>query len=281
MKKISIISLCLAGVLASCTMKVQLPPDPEVKVPGKTEVTVCIENNETFVWSASDRIGLYDNRGNENRRYSLLPEYAGKSGEVHMFGMGVDGYITAYMPYSEEGYPGIAQGRQPVKAVQKYASSEREHLKTNVVMVAHEGEDGVFRFRYNEGNIGMLHIKAAFGMESSVRRAVISCPTAALAGNVATMPGQTPPVSEGVCNIQITDINRTCSKESPLEFWAIVPCGSFSAVTVSLECAQGWISSPVKGTLDVEAGAVVDCIVAETGNSGNNQNFDIIDQDYK
>ena len=206
MKK-TLSAICLLLSLVSCTKKLQVRPDPSVDAEGRTSVVASVDDfaGEAFVWPASARIGIYDSEGRSNCRYTLMNEFAGKSGEVSLYGAAVSGPLVAYYPFTEKGYSCIADRRQPVLREQKAGSSAMEHLALNTVLVA-EDEDGVFRFSWRNGCTGLLHLTLKCPLEGAVEKVVFQCPGAPLAGNVALDPDAEPLVTDGSAVLTLTAV---------------------------------------------------------------------------
>lgn len=259
MKRFVIISASALLCLCSCTQKLVLPEDPTVKDQGRTEITASLDGD--FVWTASSKVGVYDSEGGSNIRYTIMPEYVGKSGQAKLFGRGISGKITAYYPYSESGFPEVADFQQPIRANQKWCPSADQHIKENLIMVAGEDEDGVIRFSYSNGTAGLMHLKLAFEVEGNVREVVINYP--------------------GSQTIKVTGLNSTCSAAKPLDVWAIVPVGTISNLTVSAHTATKWVSSPASAAIVVTPGKTTDCTISEKSFDSGNQDFKIIDANFE
>lgn len=258
MKRITTIAVSLLCACA-CTQKVSFPEEPEVKSQGRTEITASL--GDDFTWTAASKVGIYDSEGGANVRFTILPEFIGKSGEARLFGRGVSGSIIAYYPYSETGFPEVARFEQPVRANQKWYPSAEEHLRENLVMIAREGEDGVARFSYSGGSVGMMHLRLSFEIAGNVREVVIHYP--------------------GSQTVKVSGLNSPCSAAKPLELWAIVPAGNVSNLTVSAHTATQWVSSPASGSVVVAPGKTSDCSVNEKSFDCGNQDFTIIDAHFE
>ena len=281
MKK-TLSAICLLLSLVSCTKKLQVRPDPSVDAEGRTSVVASVDDfaGEAFVWPASARIGIYDSEGRSNCRYTLMNEFAGKSGEVSLYGAAVSGPLVAYYPFTEKGYPCIADRRQPVLREQKAGSSAMEHLALNTVLVA-EDEDGVFRFSWRNGCTGLLHLTLKCPLEGAVEKVVFQCPGAPLAGNVALDPDAEPLVTDGSAVLTLTGVGKPCTQESPLEVWAQVPAGRYEHLAVTVISASDAVPAVAGEVLSVTPGGVTDATLEGGSPEAGNEDLTIIDGTYQ
>lgn len=282
MKKTIIAVIILTAFATACTKKVSMPSDPEVGVNGITTVTASVADYEgqTFVWSPDVRIGIYDSNGHSNERYTILSDYSGQTGDVELYGTGINGRLIAYLPYHPKGYACVGMGRQPVLATQTYGNSAAAHFKRNAVLVARADDDGRFAFSYDSGQTGLMHFVLRLNVDVNVQEVIIHSPTSPLAGNVALEPDVEPVVTGGSHSVTVTSINKPCSETSPLEIWAIVPIGEYSHLTIAVRTNLGVISSPVEGTLIVTSGSRRDIDAEGRTPSGDNEDFTIVIGDY-
>lgn len=282
MKKILIAAMMILPVV-SCTKKLVVPADPSNIDEGRTEVTASVQDyiGQRFVWTASTRIGIYDSEGHSNQRYTLKNEYLEKSGEVSLYGSTIGGTMVAYMPYTEKGYPCVAEFRQPVLAEQKAGASELSHLVLNTVLVARGDEQGRFQFSYEVNNVGLIHFTVMASVDGLVDKVVIHCPDAPLAGNVSLLEDAVPRVTEGSQYLTLTDVDRPCTDEAPLEVWAQVPSGVMSHLTITLE-SEGNITTAVhEGSITVPSGGAVSVVAERVANQAGNDDLTIIDGYYQ
>ena len=280
-KTVFALSLLLAVV--SCTKKLEIPEDPEIGIQGRTMVTVTVADYDgvAFEWGSDVRIGIYDSNGHTNERYTLLSDYVGQTGPVEMYGGGIDGALMAYLPYTPKGYPCVGEGRQPVLPVQVYAGSAIEHFRRNAVLVAASDDNGRIPFSYDGGQTGLLHLTLNFSVTGNVQEVMLHCPGSPLAGSVAIRPEVDPLVVDGSSTVTVTSVNKPCSETAPLEVWAIVPAGEYSHLTVSVKTAGGVQSSPVDGTFIVIGGGRQNIETDGKDPSGGNEEFTVIDGEYK
>lgn len=282
MKKLIILAIMLLSV-ASCTKKYVLPDDPSSIDEGRTEVTASVEDyiGQKFVWTASTRIGIYDSEGHSNRRYTLKNEYLDSSGEVSLYGSTIGGTAVAYLPYTEKGYPCVAEFRQPVLAAQKAGASAIRHLALNTVLVARGDGNGRFAFSYEANNVGLIHLTVMADIDGLVDKVVIHSPGAPLAGNVSMLGDADPRVTGGSQYLTLTDVGRPCTDESPLEVWAQVPSGEFSHLTITL-LSEGNVTTAVyEGSLKVPSGGAVSAVAERVANQAGNDDLTIIDGSYQ
>ncbi|MBR6347200.1 MAG: hypothetical protein IKR69_07415 [Bacteroidales bacterium] len=282
MKKILFaISLLLATV--SCTKKLNIPSDPEIDSGGRTMVSATVADyaSQAFVWPASARIGIYDGKGRSNCRYTIMNEYALKGGAASFYGMSVSGSLMAYYPFSEKGYPCVAERRQPVLCEQVAGESAARHLALNSILVAEASPEGKIEFSYGNGCTGLLHLKIKCSVEGLVEKVVLQCPASPLAGNVAMQSGTEPLVTEGSHTVTLTKVGRPCTLQAPLEVWAQVPSGTLEHLTVTAVSADEAFSAAVDGPLKVVSGGVLDVAVQAAPNRAGNEDLLIIDGSYE
>lgn len=282
MKKL-LIALVLFLPALSCTKKPVVPDDPVNVDDGRTEIfaTVADCSGQAFVWSSSTKIGIYDTEGHSNQRYTLKNEFIGKTGEASLYGSTIGGAAVAYLPYSEKGYPCVAEHRQPVLSEQVAGASAAEHLILNTVLVAQGDDDGRFSFSYTGGNTGLIHLTVRASLESLVEKVILHCPDAPLAGNVSLFADADPLVSNGSQYLTLTGIGRACTEDTPLEVWAQVPSGRFTHLTATLVSGGRMFSAPVGETVTVAPGSSTDAVAEAVPNSSGNEDFTIIEGSYQ
>ena len=280
-KALLIISLILP--LCCCTKKAEVPAEPGVIDDGRTEVRASVADYEgvAFIWQSSSRVGIYDSEGRHNVRYTLQGSYAGKDGEVSLYGPTVGGSLVAYYPYTSKGYPCVADHRQPVPAEQIAGASAQEHLTLNSVLVAEAGEDGRFLFSYEGGNTGLLHLTLSCPVEGLVQKVVIHCPGAPLAGGVSLSAGAEPFVSDGSNYLTLTDVGRPCTSSVPLKVWGQVPAGRYEHLTVMVFAAGESVAASIAGPVNVPAGGCADAAAASSPSDASNEDLTIIDGTYE
>ena len=276
-----IISILLP--LCCCTKKAIVPADPDVIDDGRTEVRASIADyaGSAFIWQPSSRIGIYDSEGRENVRYTLQGSYAGKDGEVSLYGPTIGGSLVAYYPYSSKGYRCVADHRQPVLAEQVAGASASQHLALNAVLVAEAGDDGRFLFSYEGGNTGLLHLSLNCPVEGPVRKVVIHCPGAPLAGSVSLSAEADPLVSDGSHYLTLTEVGRPCTASAPLEVWGQVPAGRYEHLTITVFSAEGSATASIAGPVNVPAGGSADASAGSAPSDASNEDLTIIDGTYE
>ena len=281
--KRAIILAALVVTALSCTKKVDIPKDPDVDVSGRTQIKATVGNysGQEFIWSSKVKVGIYDSKGNSNVLYTPLSEYSGKSGAAVLYGMNISGAVKAYMPWTETGYPCIADGRQPVKSYQQWYPSADEHVVGNIVMVAAADEDDSLDFRYDGGLTGLMHLTLKFDAPGIVREMMVYNLHGLLSGNVATDAAVEPPVIDGKPYVKISGIGRACSESDPLEIWTIVPAGKYSHLSVAAYFTSSAASFSVTDVITVNPGGVSDIVLTEEMSDGGIQDFDIINGEYK
>lgn len=282
MKRLLIALVLLLPVL-SCTKKLVVPPDPENVDDGRTEILASVADysGQSFLWSSSTKVGIYDSDGHSNQRYTLKNEFIGKTGEVSLYGSTIGGTAVAYLPYSDKGYPCVAQHRQPVLAEQKAGASAMEHLTLNTVLVAIGDDEGRFLFSYTGGNTGLIHLTLRCPVDGMVDKVVIHSPGAPLAGNVSMLADADPFVSGGSQYLTLTGVGRPSTEESPLQVWAQVPSGQFSRLTITLVSGDKMATAVVGGSITVPSGGCVDAVAEAVSSSSGNEDFTIIDGSYQ
>lgn len=280
MKKIFIAFSILVFVCASCTKKYVPAPDPEIKDQGTTVVKVAIVDMAIQqAWTAGTKLGVYDTNGHENYRYTLKSEYIGQTGMAEFYGQGVAGSLMAYIPYNEYGYLGVKDYRQPIAEIQDYYTSAEAHMVGNSILVAKANEHNEFTFSYNTAPIGLLHFKVVADVTEKVKSVIINCPYAPLAGNVAideTSVG-TDYVTNPVYSVGVTGMDNECTAANPLEFWLLVPAGSFKGLSLALTTPNRIIPIPVSGEYSVEKSQECLIQVGITDNTGSTSDFEAID----
>ena len=280
-KVLLIISFILP--LCCCTKKAEVPADPDIIDDGRTEVRASVADyaGSAFIWQPSSRIGIYDSEGRQNVRYTLQGSYAGKDGEVSLYGPTIGGSLVAYYPYSSKGYPCVADHRQPVQAEQVAGASAKEHLTINSVLVAEAGEDGRFLFSYEGGNAGLLHLSLNCPVEGLVQKVVIHCPGAPLAGGVSLSAEAEPFVSDGSYYLTLTDVKRPSTASAPLEVWGQVPAGRYEHLTVTVFTAGESATASIAGPVNVPAGGCADAAATSSPSDASNEDLTIIDGTYE
>ena len=87
MKK-TLILFSMATVLASCSAKNLLKPDPDVQESGTVSVSATIPADH--IWSGNDAIGIYGTVKGTNARFVPFSSCLGKDGQATLYGSAVD-----------------------------------------------------------------------------------------------------------------------------------------------------------------------------------------------
>ena len=290
MKKILEIMAVAAVFYAACacTQSLQLPPDPEIEESesGGTvsllQVSVqdlsltdaggnVIPGNRETIWKSGDAIGVYGSASGTNTRFVIKEEYAATGGQAEFYGEEVSGGVTAYMPWQKGGYPAVASGRQPLPGTQNAFDDPYEHMLGNTVLVASaSGTELQFRWL-----TGLARISCAVNVGGRTITAVrLTSSDNPLTGNLSLSQDDLPSVSNGGMTLTVTGLDRGCSEQQPLVFYAMLPPGTYTNIMAGLVAVDGkTISKPIMGSFTIAA-----CKVTEV--SVSNQNFNYGNEDF-
>lgn len=250
MKRLLIAFVAFSAIL-SCTQAYIPQPDPYVPAPGTCVFKAQVELLEgQWVWDAvHDKVGVYaDNL--TNSPFQPRAAFDGKSGVVELMGEGATGQAYAYFPYSFNGEEAVREGRQPLSEHQSYQSSALEQIQNNTTFVAAADEDGLFRFRCL---CGALHIKIKMHFEEPVQH-VTFVSTTPVSGWLDVTGVQEETIVHPGYSINITDIGRPCTENSPLDVWVMLPEGSYSGLSITVAGATESLSTVIEGTFQLRAG---------------------------
>lgn len=286
MKRFSIILSLFLPICVSCVQKYVPAPDPAVDNQGITvvaaEVTDTLSGPSPYVWG-NRKMGIYDSNGSVNVRYTIKSAYVGQQGKAEFYGQGLSGTMIAYFPYYEFGYDDIRGLRQPVPEVQTYCPDPLEHFRTNSILVAQADENHCFHFSYTAAPVGLLHFIFNVDLESRIRAFVITSPYAPLAGYVAIREEDiaSRPVISPSYEMSISDVNEDSRSGEPLNFYALVPAGTFTGLTVAAVKFSGeTVSFPIEGSYVVEKGKETSVYVVPVDNSSTTGDFDVIEGEF-
>ena len=258
--------------MVACSETLSKIEDPEVVNKHTTMVTAEVEplvfagldDVSTYVWGASDRIGLYGSAKGNNSRYDLIST---TEGEVtgRFYGESVAGEISAYFPYSKKGCPTLLDNRQPIANVQNYNASAIDHIYAHTIFIGTAADTHIVLSH----NMGLLKITIPFevkGIEKvrvSVKNLNEGYDTA-LTGNVALLDSTTPLVEMASNYVEIPGVPcLDTSAEAPVTLWALVAPGRYENFMVQLS-GEGWMmNKPVKGPFVVERAKVKNCVVED------------------
>ena len=259
MKK-SLFLISATFLLVYCT-KSSNDAAPDAVNPPHNIVSASIAGLSTaHIWSSDDLFGLYGSASGNNVRYEVEPSSFGNDGVVRIFGPGADGEtVFGYYPFTKKGYPAVAAGRQPLAELQSFKSNAQEQLKANTILVAMLNEEQSLVFDYL---CGVLHVRAAFGVEGDIMEAFLLSEDAPLYGDYSFL-GANPLMEHPGKKLIIQGIGQTCSPEKPLDLYFMLPPGSYSTLSINLVTEGEMVSKPIETTIAVTQKNEVTCVVTE------------------
>ena len=257
MKKILLI-ITLSVLALACSKDNGSDDGSSVINPHACILTVEIEGyGASHIWSSNDNFGIYGSEGGNNVRYAVETTSFDNDGLTRIYGIGADGDIFGYYPYSVEGYVAVASGRQPLAGTQVFTESAEAQLKVNTVLVA-KAQDDRLSFSYR---CGVLHLHMTTDILGTVHSATLSSPSKALCGDLSII-GQEPAILNPGQEITLSGIGRNCTMEAPLDIRFMLPSGTYSDLLITLVSDVETIVKPVEATLTIEAKTEVRCTVS-------------------
>lgn len=262
----TIIAITWAAV--SCGNKLSLPEDPQVPQSARYEFSAQVASlSEALIWTEGKAMGVYGTVKGVNAKYVPYNEFHGKSGLVKLYGAEVDGDLVAYFPYSETGYPAVAEVKCPYKSVQQYYPSAAEHYVGNVVLAARES-DGMFDFVHKAG---LIRFEINVDFDGEVKAVQLSSGLNVLCGNFPLdADGE---VSEGENVVTVRGMGKTSGK---FDVWFVLPAGSYETLQVVVMTDQTNMTKPVNGVVPVRAGEVTNMTVVDEAYEYTGSDFEKI-----
>ena len=272
--------LLLLFVTVSCVQKVTLRPgqedlgrlvgnDPYVAPQGSALFRAEVESlSGTWKWDAvNSRVGVYSSSSDNQ---ILLPRsrYDGATGEVELFGANVLGQAYAYLPYQKKGEEAVREGRLPLRETQRHYAGNVPQIEGNILMVA-PARDGKFTFRYL---CGTLHIRIKLAFTENVKSVSISA-NEPLCGWMDITGESGFPMINASYSVTVTDIDKPCTLNEPLDVWVALPEGSYTGLLVTVSCLTQSQSTVISGTWAVTAGL-------ETVVEAKEENYDYSGTDF-
>ena len=257
MKKILFI-ITLPALLFSCSKGSGSDSDLSVTNPPANILTVDIEGYGTsHIWSSDDCFGIYGSKKGDNVRYVVETTSFEQDGQTRIYGTGADGDVIGYYPYSAEGYPAVAGGRQPLFSTQSFKESAEEQLKAHTILVA-RAQDDRLSFTYK---CGVLHLHMTTDIDGIVTSAVLSSTSKAVYGELEMFP-EKPEILNSGNELILSGINHQCSLENPLDVRFMLPPGTYSDLQITLISDKETIMKPVEATLTIEPKSEVRCTIS-------------------
>ena len=257
MKKILFI-LIVPALMFSCSKGSGSDSGSSVTNPPANILTVDIEGyGASHIWSSDDCFGIYGSKKGDNVRYVVETTSFEQDGQTRIYGTGAEGEVTGYYPYSAEGYPAVAEGRQPLFSAQTFMESAEEQLKAHTVLVA-KVQDERLSFTYR---CGVLHLHMTTDIAGPVTSAVLTSASKAVCGELE-MFSENPAVQNPGSELELSGINRPCSLENPLDVRFMLPPGTYSDLQITLISDAETIMKPVEATLTIEPKSEVRCTIS-------------------
>lgn len=276
MKRVFFI-LSVALLLSACSKNGSNSDAPDVTNPPHNIVKATIADYGTVshLWSEGDLFGLYGNRSGSNVRYVVEAISYEKSGEARIYGRGVDGDVYGYYPYCEEGYDAVAQGRQPLPALQSHASSAREQMMQNTVLVA-KLENEAFSFSWL---CGVLHLHLTAEVAGTVSSATLLSADAPICGDYSII-GTEPLISDPGTSVTQEGINSQCSEEKPIDLYFMLPPGTYPALSISLTSEVETVVKPIDLSVSIASKTELSCTVTDKETIYEGTDIIIIDGEF-
>lgn len=250
MKRLFTVFVAFSALL-SCTQAYIPQPDPYVPAPGTCVFKAQVELLEgEWIWDAvHDKVGVYaDNL--TNAPFQPRAAFNGKSGVIELMGEGAKGQAYAYFPYSPYGEEAVREGRQPLRALQSYQGNALDQIRHNTTFVSVADGNGLFRFRYL---CGALHVQVKMHFGERVQRVTLTSSTP-ITGWLDVTGEKEKAITHPGYNVSVTEINRTCTEDTPLDVWVMLPEGSYSGFAITIAGATESLSTVIEGTYLVQAG---------------------------
>lgn len=268
--------LALAACLVACSKNGSSGKEPEVLNPPHNIISALIEDNgSSHRWSEGDFFGLYGSVSGENVRYVVEPVSFEKEGLTRIYGSGVDGDVYGYFPYHEDGYPAVAEGRQPLSPAQVYCLSAREQMIQNTILVA-KLEDEILNFSWL---CGVLHIHVTAGVSGTVRSASLLSAGIPVCGNYS-ITGTEPLFDDAGNELTLTGVGLPCEPDSPLDLYFMIPPGVYTSLSLSLTSELETVTKPVDLAVSIDAKAEFSCTVSEKETVYEGTDIIIIDGEF-
>lgn len=262
-------SLLLLMCIVSCTSKLHMPDEPQVDMLKKSFMTaevapLAIDGYGTreYVWTDTSAVGVYGSQGGENCRWIPRSQYLDSSTVAVVYGPEAAGDIYAYLPYSAEGCDSLVNGRVPVKALQSFHEHPADHLMANSVLVTKASGDSL-SFDYA---LGLLHLTVRLEITGNVRNIVLSSMDKML--------------SDGGNTVEVSGIDRPCTKDAPLSLWVAVPAETYNNFTITVSNGVKNTVRPVEGTFTVLPKTITECPVSDKEYDYGLGDFEIENGEY-
>lgn len=256
--KRTFLTLMLPILALSCTKGSGRDGNSSVTNPPANILTVDIEGyGASHIWSSDDCFGIYGSKKGDNVRYVVETTSFEQDGQTRIYGTGAEGEVTGYYPYSADGYPAVADGRQPLFSTQTFMESAEEQLKAHTVLVA-KVQDKRLSFTYR---CGVLHLHMTTDITGPVTSAVLTSASKAVCGELE-MFSEEPAVQNQGSELRLSGINRQCSLENPLDVRFMLPPGTYSDLQITLISDTETIMKPVEATLTIEPKSEVSCTIS-------------------
>lgn len=264
MKKILIL-FSTAVLLASCSAKSLLKPDPEVSESGTVSVSATISADH--VWSGNDAVGIYGSLKGVNAKFVPLSSCFGKGGQATLYGSAVDGELVGYYPYSYGGVPTLTKGFVVLPQIQKYCRDAFSQITGNTVAVA-RGKDGILDMEYL---VGVVHFKVSAKFSGEVKSVTLSSISDVLSGEMSIDDGS---MSEsGPGSVSVRGIGR---REGEFDLWVMLPCGIYSGLELTIISDEGSVVKSVRGSIPVEKGRVSETVVKDEAFEYAGSDYEVI-----
>lgn len=264
MKKILIL-FSTAVLLASCSAKSLLKPDPEVQESGTVSVSATIPADH--IWSGNDAIGIYGTVKGTNARFVPFSSCLGKDGQATLYGSAVDGELVAYYPYSYGGVPTLTEGLVVLPQIQSYCRDAFSQVISNTVAVA-RGKEGVFDLDFL---VGAVHFKVSAKFSGEVKSVTLSSISDVLSGEMSIDDGS---MSEsGLKSVAVRGIGRP---EGEFDLWVMLPVGNYSGLEMTIISDEGSVVKSVRGSIPVEKGRVSETVVKDEAFEYAGSDYEVI-----
>ena len=256
--KRTFLTLMLPILALSCTKGSGTDGNSSVTNPPANILTVDIEGyGSSHIWSSDDCFGIYGTKSGKNVRYVVETTSFEQDGQTRIYGTGADGDVIGYYPYSAEGYPAVAGGRQPLFSTQSFKESAEEQLKAHTILVA-KAQDDRLSFTYK---CGVLHLHMTTDIDGIVTSAVLSSTSKAVYGELEMFP-EKPEILNSGNELILSGINHQCSLENPLDVRFMLPPGTYSDLQITMISDKETRMKPVEATLTIEPKSEVRCTIS-------------------
>lgn len=264
MKKILIL-FSTAVLLASCSAKSLLKPDPEVRESGTVYVPATISADH--IWSGNDAVGIYGFLKGVNTKFVPLSSCFGQGGKATLYGAAVDGGLVAYYPYSNDGVPTLTEGFVVLPQIQKYCRDAFSQITGNTFAVA-RGKDGVLNLEYL---VGVVHFKVSAKFSGEVKSVTLSSISDVLSGEMSIDDGSM--LESGPGSVSVRGIGK---REGEFDLWVMLPCGTYSGLEMTINSDAGSVVKSVRGSIPVEKGRVSETVVKDEAFEYTGSDYEVI-----